>query len=83
MANVLPGDGRNVMQVFPLINIGSTSGADTIDVTGMHLLVFDTDVTIYINGVSSETFALPAMTPLGVTEVESLHVDAATNYLYT
>ena len=82
MANVLPGDGRDTMQVFPVKNLGSTSGAATIDTSDMHLIIFDTDVTIYINGNSSDTFALPSLIPLGIGDVTSIHVSAATNYMY-
>jgi len=82
MANILPGDGRDVMQVFPVSNLGSTAGAATIDTTDMHLIVFDTDITIYINGVSGSTFALPKVTPIGIGDITSIHVSAATNYMY-
>ena len=82
MANVLEGDGRQVMQVFPVRNFGSTAGAATINTSDMHLIVFDTEVTIYADGNSSDTFTLPKVTPIGITELSSLHVSAATNYMY-
>ena len=82
MANVLPGDGRNSIQIFPLLNLDSESGAATIDVSDMDLIMFDTDLTIYINGASGDTFFLTLMTPLGVGSISSIHVSAATNYMY-
>ena len=81
MANVLPGDGRGVMQVFPIKTMGSVSGAGSIDVSDYELIIFDTDVTFYIGSASSSTFDLPACTPIGIGEVDSIHVDTATNYM--
>ena len=82
MANVLPGNGREVMQVFPITNMDKITGAGDIDVSDYHLILFDTDLVFYIGTDSAHTFTLPACTPLGIGDVDNIHVDKATNYMY-
>ncbi len=82
MANVLPSNGRNSIQIFPLLNIVKETGAATIDTTDMNLIMFDTDLTIYIGSATTATFELAKLTPLGVGSIDSMHISAASSYMY-
>ena len=79
----LPYDGyRGALQVMPLQNFGSTSGADDIDVSNMQVIEFDVSVTVYKDSASTATFTVAANKPYSVVGVNSIHVSAAVNYLY-
>ena len=72
----------DLLQVMPLVNQGSTSGADDINVSSMLFIEFDTEVTVYWDGASSATFSIPANKAYGVKDIKTLHVNTATNYVW-
>ena len=81
----LPSDRHsNKIMVFPMKKgcFGSTSGADDIDTTSMVAIKFDAEVTVYVNGDSANTYILDRAEPAGVEYCDSIHVDAAVDYVW-
>lgn len=80
----LQSSGTGLAQLMPIIdgNFGSTTGPDNIDVSDMNGIMFDTEVIIYTESHNTATFTLIACQPIGVQTLSSLHVSAATNYVY-
>ena len=74
---------KNV-QAFPIDpnKVGKTSGAATIDVSDMDMIIFDAEVTVYFDGNSSDTYTMAAEIPKVITAVSSIHVSTAVNYMY-
>ena len=69
-------------QVFPLIpgNIGSTSAADSIDVSGYRYIYFGTDCTIYLDQYTTKTLSIVAGEVFGCLNCSTIHVDSAVEY---
>lgn len=82
MSNILLSDGKNAVQAMPILNIGSTAGAASIDVSSMKVIEFDSPVTVYIGTATTPAFTVAANKAYTVDGIDSLHVDAAVNYIY-
>ncbi len=81
----LPSDrNSNNIMVFPLKKgcFGSTTGADIIDTTDMVAIKFDAEVAVYVDGDSANTYILDRAEPAGVEYCDSIHVDAAVDYVW-
>ena len=72
------------IQCFPVdpSKMNKTTGAATIDASGMDIIIFDAAVTVYFDGVSSYTYDWSAEHPKVITNVTSIHVDKAVNYMW-
>jgi hypothetical protein len=84
-AGGLPLDeNMNDVQVFPLKKgcFGETSGPEDIDTSAMTAIKFDEEVTIYVDGDTSHTYTLERAEPAGVEYCDTIHVDAAANYVW-
>ena len=74
----LPRDlGQSKVQVFNPHRVETISGAGNFTVGNTVAIMSDTDITVYINSDTSNTFDLSANIPLGVTSMTTLHVGAA------
>ena len=70
--------GFPAIQVFTPTAIVTVSSASSVTVTSYTVVMFDSDLNIYINDASSATYSYVANTPLGIAAgVTTIHVDAA------
>ena len=81
--NTLPLDVSGVahIQVMNPTAIITIAAAGDVSVQSYKVVMFDEDVDVYFNGDSSNTYRLPANTPLGVDHITSIHISVACSML--